>query len=26
VVTDAKARELPGLPALRKVCERVILA
>jgi DeoR/GlpR family transcriptional regulator of sugar metabolism len=26
VVTDAKARELPGLAALRKVCGRVIVA
>jgi DeoR/GlpR family transcriptional regulator of sugar metabolism len=26
VVTDAKARELPGLSALRKACERVIVA
>ena len=26
VITDAKARELPGLPALRKACERLILA
>lgn len=26
LVTDTKARELPGLPALRKACERVILA
>jgi DeoR/GlpR family transcriptional regulator of sugar metabolism len=26
VVTDAKVREMPGLPALRKACERVIIA
>jgi DeoR family fructose operon transcriptional repressor len=26
VVTDAKARDLPGMAALRKACERVVLA
>lgn len=25
VVTDAKAREVAGLPALRKTCERIVI-